>query len=151
MISILLISKKRFGKFYTTLCIELRVIFIFYMFEYNKRVAENIVCSECKCSINNCNNNNEFLNNRIKCKNCIKEICCCITIHTNTLRKKPLSLSPNLSLKSNSTLFFNITKNLLPAAIGIEILCIIAAEIGENIGLYTFGFNLIGIALAYII
>src|SRR5687767_10754828 len=88
MISILLISKKGFGKFYTTLCIELRVIFIFYIFEYNKIVAENIVCSECKCSINNCNNNDEFLNNGIKCKNCIKEICCCITIHTNTLRKK---------------------------------------------------------------
>ena len=114
-------------------------------------MAENIVCSECKCSINNCNNNDEFLNNGIKCKNCIKEICCCITIHTNTLRKKSLSLSPNLSLKSKSTLFFNITKNLLPAALGIEILCIMAAEIGENIGLYTFGFNLIGIALAYII
>ena len=112
-------------------------------------MAENIVCSECKCSINNCNNNDEFLNNRIKCKNCIKEICCCITIHNNRLRKT--SLSPNLSLKSKSTLFFNITKNLLPAALGIEILCIMAAEIGENIGLYTFGFNLIGIALAYVI
>ena len=37
------------------------------------------------------------------------------------------------------------------AALGIEILCIMAAEIGENIGLYTFGFNLIGITLAYII
>jgi hypothetical protein len=37
------------------------------------------------------------------------------------------------------------------AALGIEILYIIAAEIGENIGLYTFGFNLIGITLAYII
>ena len=75
-----------------------------------------------------CNNNDEFLNNRIKCKNCIKEICCCITIHPNTLRKKSLNLSPNLSLKSKSTLFFNITKNLLPVALGIEILCIMAAE-----------------------
>jgi hypothetical protein len=36
------------------------------------------------------------------------------------------------------------------AALGIEIRCIMAAEIGENIGLYTFGFNLIGIP-AYII
>jgi hypothetical protein len=115
-------------------------------------VRLNIICSECKCSINNCNNNNdEFLNKRIKCKNCIKEICCCITIHPNTLRKKSFNLSPNLSLKSKSTLFFNITKNLLPVALGIEILCIMAAEIGENIGLYTFGFNLTGIALAYVI
>jgi hypothetical protein len=35
----------------------------------------------------------------------------------------------------------------LPVVFGIEILCIMAAEIGENIGLYTFGFNLKGIAL----
>jgi len=114
-------------------------------------VTENIVCSECKCSNNNCNNNNEFLDKRIKCKNCIKEICCCITIHPNTLRKKSLNLCPTSSLKSKSILFFNIIKNLLPVALGIEILCIMAAEIGENIGLYTFGFNLTGIALAYTI
>jgi hypothetical protein len=114
-------------------------------------VTENIVCSECKCSINNCNNIDEFLHNRIKCKNCIKEICCCINIHNNRLGKTSLSLSSSPSLESNSKLFFNIAKNLLPAALGIEILCIMAAEIGENIGLYTFGFNLIGISLAYII
>lgn len=94
-------------------------------------MTENIVCSECKCSINNCNNNDAFSNNRIKCKNCIKEICCCITIHTNRLRKKSLSLSSNLSLKLKSKLYFSITKNLLPVALGIEILCIMAAEIGE--------------------
>ena len=111
-------------------------------------MVKSIVCSECKCSINNCNNN-EFLNNSIKCKNCIKEICCCIAIHTYKVRN--ISLSPNLSLKSKSKLYLNITKNLLPTALGIEILCIMAAEIGENIGLYTFGFNLIGIALAYVI
>ncbi|HJU58631.1 MAG TPA: hypothetical protein VJ583_02690 [Nitrososphaeraceae archaeon] len=113
-------------------------------------MTENIVCSECKCSIDNCNNN-EFLNNNLKCRNCIKEICCCIDIHINTLRKKSLSLSSNLSLIVKSKLFFNITKNLLPAALGIEILCIMAAELGENIGLYTFGFNLMGIVLAYVI
>ena len=110
----------------------------------------NIVCSECKSSIDNCSNN-EFLNNKIKCRNCIKEICCCIKIHTHKVRKQTLSLSSNLSLKSKSKLYFSITKNLLPVALGIEILCIMAAEIGENIGLYTFGFNLTGIALAYAI
>lgn len=114
-------------------------------------MSKNIVCSECKCSINNCNNNYKFLNSNIKCKNCIKEICCCISIHTSKVRKKSLALSQDLSLKSKSKLFFNITKNLLPAALGIEILCIMAAEVGENIGLYTFGFNLFGITLAYII
>jgi hypothetical protein len=39
----------------------------------------------------------------------------------------------------------------LPVALGIEILCIMAPEIGESIGLYAFGFNLLGITLAYII
>ena len=37
------------------------------------------------------------------------------------------------------------------AALGIEILCIMSAEIGENIGLYTFGFNLHGIVIAYVL
>jgi hypothetical protein len=114
-------------------------------------VTLDIVCSECKCSFNSCINNNEFVNNNIKCENCIKEICCCSNIHTNILRKRTLSLSSNLTPKSKSKLYFDITKNLLPAALGIEILCIMAAEIGENIGLYTFGFNLTGIALAYVI
>ncbi|HET7643613.1 MAG TPA: hypothetical protein VFK40_08905 [Nitrososphaeraceae archaeon] len=56
-----------------------------------------------------------------------------------------------MSPKSKSALFFCITKNLLPAALGIEILCIMAAEIGENIGPYIFGFNITGIGLAYAI
>jgi hypothetical protein len=42
-------------------------------------------------------------------------------------------------------------KDLYAAALGIEILCITAAEIGENTGLYLFGFNLSGIAIAYVI
>jgi hypothetical protein len=37
------------------------------------------------------------------------------------------------------------------AALGIEILCIIFAETGENLGLYIFGFNILGIVLSYII
>jgi len=65
------------------------------------------------------------------------------------LRKN--SLFPNLSLIPKSKFYWNITKKLLPAAIGIEIICIMAAEIGENIGLYIFGFTLIGIVLAYVI
>jgi hypothetical protein len=40
-------------------------------------------------------------------------------------------------------------KGLYAAALGIEILCIAAAEIGENTGLYLFGFNPWGIAIAY--
>jgi hypothetical protein len=73
-----------------------------------------------------------------------------IFILTNS-DKNSLSSPQNISLKTKRKLFFNITKNLWPVALGIEILCIMAAEIGENIGLYTFGFNLTGIALAYAI
>ncbi|MBV9176596.1 MAG: hypothetical protein JO297_06130 [Nitrososphaeraceae archaeon] len=35
------------------------------------------------------------------------------------------------------------------AALGIEILCIAAAEIGENTGFYLLGFNHIGVPFAY--
>jgi hypothetical protein len=45
--------------------------------------------------------------------------------------------------------FLRNIKGLYAAALGIEILCISAAEIGENTGLYLFGFNLIGIPIAY--
>jgi hypothetical protein len=51
----------------------------------------------------------------------------------------------NFGLRS----FFLYTKGLYAAALGIEILCIAAAEIGENTGLYIFGFNAGGIAIAY--
>jgi hypothetical protein len=40
-------------------------------------------------------------------------------------------------------------KNLCAAALGIEILCITVAEIGENTSLYLLGFNQIGILFAY--
>jgi hypothetical protein len=46
--------------------------------------------------------------------------------------------------------FFLYAKGLYAAALGIEILCIAAAEIGENTGLYIFGFNAGGIAIAYV-
>jgi len=41
-------------------------------------------------------------------------------------------------------------KGFYAAALGIEILCIGAAEIGENSGLYIFGFNPLGIIIAYV-
>ncbi len=106
-----------------------------------------IVCSACKCSLTNCNDN-DLLNDSINCKNCIKEICCCIDIHKNKLQTISSSFPSNFPLKSKSKLFFIITKDMYPAARRIEILCIMAAEIGENIGLYTFGFNLFGITLS---
>jgi hypothetical protein len=40
-------------------------------------------------------------------------------------------------------------KGIYATALGIEILCIAAAEIGENTSLYLFSFNPPGIAIAY--
>ncbi|MDQ3873671.1 MAG: hypothetical protein M3258_08700, partial [Thermoproteota archaeon] len=45
--------------------------------------------------------------------------------------------------------FFRHARGLYAAALGIEILCITAAEIGENTGLYILGFNHMGILIAY--
>jgi hypothetical protein len=45
--------------------------------------------------------------------------------------------------------FFRHIKSLYAAALGIEIFCIAAAEMGENTGLYIVGFNHIGIPIAY--
>ena len=45
--------------------------------------------------------------------------------------------------------FFVHAKSLYAAALGIEILCIAAAEIGENTALYILGFNHLGILIAY--
>ena len=47
--------------------------------------------------------------------------------------------------------FFGHVKSLNAAALGIEILCIAAAEIDENTALYILGFNHLGILTAYTI
>ena len=56
-----------------------------------------------------------------------------------------------LKAKSKGSIyeFFKHVKSLYAAAVGIEILCITAAEIGENVGLYVLGFNHIGVPFAY--
>ena len=72
------------------------------------------------------------------------------TLHRN-LATTSLSYSSSSSSTSLSGLsqFLRHVKGLYAAALGIEILCISAAEIGENTGLYLFGFNLIGVPIAY--
>lgn len=50
---------------------------------------------------------------------------------------------------SLTSLFVANMRRLLPAALGIEILCITAAEIGGNVGLYLFGYRPLGIAFSY--
>lgn len=46
--------------------------------------------------------------------------------------------------------FFSYAKGLYAAALGIEILCIAAADIRENTGLYLFGYNASGIVITYV-
>jgi hypothetical protein len=63
--------------------------------------------------------------------------------------KQNEELSSPSSSSSSLSQFFRRVKGLYAAALGIEILCIAAAEIGENTSLYLFGFNSIGIIIAY--
>jgi hypothetical protein len=80
--------------------------------------------------------------------------CCasrsCKNDSNDTLKDKlTATTTPLLSSSSGFSQFLRNIKGLYAAALGIEILCIAAAEIGENTGLYLFGFNLIGTPTAY--
>ncbi|MBI3841966.1 MAG: hypothetical protein HY295_02280, partial [Thaumarchaeota archaeon] len=63
------------------------------------------------------------------CKICIKDDCCCIDIHAKKHDKSTLA-----------KFFLNI-KSMYVSALGIEILCIMSAEIGENTGFFLFGYQ----------
>jgi hypothetical protein len=69
--------------------------------------------------------------------------CCASGVCKNDIMEQ------KIAQKSGLLEFFKNAKALYAAALGIEILCIAAAEIGENTGLYLFGFNLVGIPIAY--
>ena len=126
----------------------------------------SVKCAECQCAPKECM---DVVANE-RCQNCIKETCCCTVIHHDYSMAMKLSVmhddccsngmcnnySSNNSTAETSTKrkkslygFFRHVKNLYAAALGIEILCIAAAEIGENMGLYVLGFNHIGIPIAY--
>jgi hypothetical protein len=92
-------------------------------------------CSECHCIEGDCNNVN--FND---CTYCTKEVCCCIDLHLDKIG----------SNKRHVLLFFGCVRTFFAAALGIEILCIMAAEIGQNSGLYFFGYNILGIIIAYV-
>lgn len=96
-------------------------------------------CAECKCNPLICSNVTSGT-----CKNCITVICCCITIHKkNNKWKKKFELI---------AIFFANVKSLYAAALGIEILCITAAEIGENSIFVLFNYTTLhSISLGYIL
>jgi hypothetical protein len=128
----------------------------------------SVKCAECKCASNECIN----VGASQRCQNCTKETCCCTVIHHDYSMAMKLSVMNNDDCccqgictndrRNNSTTelrtknkksiyeFFRHVKSLYAAALGIEILCIAAAEIGENTGLYVLGFNHIGIPIAYV-
>lgn len=94
-----------------------------------------INCSECHCVEDDCKSL-KFND----CTHCIKEVCCCTGLHIDEagINKQPVLL------------FFRHVRTFFAAALGIEILCISAAVIGENTALYFFGYNLQGIVLGYV-
>lgn len=106
-----------------------------------------LVCAECQCAPAECNKNISIL----QCKNCTKTFCCCIDFHQNYLTTNDHSDTDVKFISRPSLIisFLRYAKGIYAAALGIEILCITAAEIGENSGLYLFGFNPPGIAIAY--
>jgi hypothetical protein len=77
--------------------------------------------------------------------NCCPASGCCKN-NNDALEHKVTS---SQSSSSGLSRFLSNIKGLYAAALGIEILCIAAAEIGENSGLYLFGFNVVGIPIAY--
>src|SRR5215204_7769536 len=70
-------------------------------------------------------------------------------LQPNLTTRRITSASTSSFSSSGLPQFLRHVKALYAAALGIEILCIAAAEIGENTGLYLFGFNPLGIAIAY--
>ena len=127
----------------------------------------SVKCAECQCAPKECIN----INANQRCQNCTKETCCCRVIHDDysariklavtdgddeccsqgVCEKGNKNVTEELRTKNKESIyeFFKHVKNLYAAALGIEILCIAAAEIGENTGLYILGLNHIGIPIAY--
>ncbi|MGI0073184.1 MAG: hypothetical protein ACREA3_05185 [Nitrosotalea sp.] len=93
----------------------------------------SVKCADCECIPELCSK--QTLQD---CKFCIKDDCCCIEIHLK---------------ESNTTVrFFCNVKNMYASALGIEILCILSAEIGQNSSFLLFGFKTpFGITMSYLL
>jgi len=139
-----------------------------------------VKCAVCKCTPMECNQKklSEYAKDCSNCN--IEDKCCCLSVHAaEEVRDICCSESPRKGMNDENDVissvgripqnkwfgndtrpeskmdfrirsFFFYAKSLYAAALGIEILCIAAAEIGENTGLYIFGFNAGGIAIAYV-
>ena len=119
-----------------------------------------VKCSECECTPTICHRE-ESSRSTTHCGNCTgEEQCCCMVIHLiedkdecctdsscTRLEARFSGLNPQVKPTNGiqfpqpeigfgirSFLFY--AKGLYAAALGIEILCISAVEIGENTGLY---------------
>jgi len=75
--------------------------------------------------------------------------CCSKGICNNDVSNNDATAELRTKNKKSIYEFFGYVKSLYAAALGIEILCIAAAEIGENTALYILGFNHLGILIAY--
>lgn len=84
-------------------------------------------CAECQCTPIDCID--------FGCSVCIKDVCCCVSPKQHSIYK-----------------FFKNVRNLYATALAIEVLCICAAEIGENSSFVLFGYRtVIGITFGYIL
>jgi hypothetical protein len=139
-----------------------------------------VKCAVCECTPMECNQKklSEYTKNCSNCN--MEDKCCCLSVHTaeevrddccseslrNGMNEENDVVSSVGRIPQNKSFdndtrpepkkyfrlrsFFLYVKSLYAAALGIEILCIAAAEMGENTGLYIFGFNAGGIAVAYV-
>jgi hypothetical protein len=114
-------------------------------YQYTVGLLMVLVCAECQCGPAECAKKSQ---NITQCKNCIKPVCCCVDFH-HDLSDNIRHSNTHIARFSSIITFFAYVKGIYAAALGIEILCIAAAEIGENTSLYLFGFNPSGIAIAY--
>jgi hypothetical protein len=121
-------------------------------------VESCIICTKDVCCCDNIHNRNSLLKKQpLAIAKVITtqepDDCCASGSCENNKNDDALQgeLTTSLSSSSSSGLFqfLRNIKALYAAALGIEILCIAAAEIGENTGLYLFGFSLVGIPIAY--
>ncbi len=129
----------------------------------------SVKCAECRCAPQECTN----IINSQHCQNCTKVNCCCLIIHHSFTKAMNNSVIEDncrsheaceknnnkdnaapgrtrVKNKGSAYEFFRHVKSLYAAALGIEILCVTAAEIGENTCLYILGFNHIGVPFGYV-